>query len=103
MIRAMADTHDLVVTVEENVVAGGAGSGVNEALAEMGIVKHTLNLGLPDRYLDHGSQAELLRDCGLDATGIVNAINTAYTKLGDNSANENSRINASEKVKVAKH
>ena len=103
VIRAMADTHDLVVTVEENVVAGGAGSGVNEALAEMGIVKHTLNLGLPDRYLDHGSQAELLRDCGLDATGIVNAINTAYTKLGDNSANENSRINASEKVKVAKN
>jgi len=54
LIRTLAEDHDALVTVEENVVAGGAGSGVAEALAAQGIVIPILHLGLPDRFVDHG-------------------------------------------------
>ncbi len=74
LIRRLAHEHDALVTVEENVVAGGAGSGVAEALAAEGIVIPMLHLGLPDRFVDHGDPAQLLADCGLDAHGIVAAI-----------------------------
>lgn len=74
LIAEIAHSHDLIVTVEENVIAGGAGSAVNESLATQGIVKATLNLGLPDRYIDQGSQQQLLAECGLDAQGIINSI-----------------------------
>ena len=70
LITELANTHNLFVTLEENVIAGGAGSGVNEYLASQQITIPTLNLGLPDQYIDHGSQAQLLADCGLDADGI---------------------------------
>jgi len=74
LLNQLAINHDLFVTVEENVVAGGAGSGVNEYLANAGINIPTLNLGLPDQYIDHGSQADLLAQCGLDAKGIEASI-----------------------------
>ncbi len=74
LLTELAADHQLFVTVEENVVAGGAGSGVNEYLASAGISIPTLNLGLPDRYIDHGSQSALLAECGLDADGIENAV-----------------------------
>ena len=74
MIRSLADSHELLVTIEENTIAGGAGSGVNEFLAAENITKPTLNLGLPDQYIDHGSQAEQLAGCGLDADGMVKSI-----------------------------
>jgi 1-deoxy-D-xylulose-5-phosphate synthase len=74
LIRKLADDHDALVTVEENVVAGGAGSGVAEALAAEGIVIPILHLGLPDRFVDHGDPAQLLADCGLDARGIAAAV-----------------------------
>ncbi len=74
LINQMAASHDLLVTLEENVIAGGAGSGVNEYLAAAGIATPTLNLGLPDRYIDHGSQTALLSECGLDAGGIAASI-----------------------------
>ncbi|NRB55330.1 MAG: 1-deoxy-D-xylulose-5-phosphate synthase [Salinicola sp.] len=73
-ILAAARDHDLLVTLEENVVAGGAGSGVNELLAAEGVEVQVLNLGIPDAFVEHGKPAELLRDCGLDATGIEAAI-----------------------------
>ena len=69
-----ADEHELLVTLEENVVAGGAGSAVNELLHAEGVQVEVLNLGLPDAFVEHGTPAELLRDCGLDAAGIENAI-----------------------------
>ena len=62
------------MTVEENVVAGGAGSGVAEALAAAGVAIPILHLGLPDAFVDHGEPAALLADCGLDADGIERAI-----------------------------
>ncbi|MCE9681843.1 1-deoxy-D-xylulose-5-phosphate synthase [Halomonas alkalisoli] len=73
-ILAAADEHDLLVTLEENVVAGGAGSAVNELLAAEGVQVELLNLGLPDAFVEHGKPAELLAECGLDAPGIEAAI-----------------------------
>ncbi|SDL89431.1 1-deoxy-D-xylulose-5-phosphate synthase [Modicisalibacter muralis] len=69
-----ARNHDLLVTLEENVVAGGAGSAVNELLAAEGVQAAVLNLGLPDAFVEHGKPAELLEECGLDAIGIEAAI-----------------------------
>jgi len=74
LINDLAKNHNLLVTLEENVIAGGAGSAVNEYLSEAGIATPTLNLGLPDRYIDHGSQTALLAECGLDAAGIERSI-----------------------------
>jgi 1-deoxy-D-xylulose-5-phosphate synthase len=66
--------HDWLVTVEENVVMGGAGSAVAETLAELGIARSVLHLGLPDRFVEHGDPAVLLARCGLDAAGMESAI-----------------------------
>ncbi len=74
LVCEMALQHELVVTVEENVVAGGAGSACAEALASAGIEVSTLHLGLPDRFIDHGDPAKLLAAEGLDAAGIRSAI-----------------------------
>ncbi|MCB1736565.1 MAG: 1-deoxy-D-xylulose-5-phosphate synthase [Gammaproteobacteria bacterium] len=71
MIRKVSASHDLLITVEENAVAGGAGSAVNEFLAAQGIRTPIGNFGLPDRFIDHGAHSSLLADCGLDAKGIV--------------------------------
>ncbi len=73
-VLAAAADHDLLVTLEENVVAGGAGSAVAELLAAEGIQAPLLQLGLPDAFVEHGKPAELLADCGLDAAGIEAAI-----------------------------
>jgi 1-deoxy-D-xylulose-5-phosphate synthase len=70
----LAGTHGLLVTIEENAVLGGAGSAVAEALAARAIVSPLLQLGLPDRFVDHGDQAQLLASIGLDKAGIVAAI-----------------------------
>ena len=74
LITQIANTHSLIVTVEENVIAGGAGSGVNELLAKQQFAMPILNLGLPDHYIEHGTQAQLLAECGLDSAGIVKSI-----------------------------
>jgi 1-deoxy-D-xylulose-5-phosphate synthase len=74
LVRELARTHDLLVTVEENVVAGGAGSAVNECLIAAGITTRTVNLGLPDRFIEHGDHREQLAQCGLDAAGIRRTI-----------------------------
>jgi 1-deoxy-D-xylulose-5-phosphate synthase len=70
----MARSHELVVTVEENALMGGAGSAVAEALSAAAIATPVLRLGLPDRFIDHGDQAQLLASVGLDAGGIAGAI-----------------------------
>jgi 1-deoxy-D-xylulose-5-phosphate synthase len=69
-----ADEHELLVTLEENVIAGGAGSAVNELLHAEGVQIEVLNLGLPDAFVEHGTPAELLADCQLDIDGIERAI-----------------------------
>jgi 1-deoxy-D-xylulose-5-phosphate synthase len=72
VIEELARTHELLVTVEEHQVMGGAGSAVCEALAN-GRAR-VLLLGLPDRFIDHGDPARLLASVGLDAEGIQKAI-----------------------------
>jgi 1-deoxy-D-xylulose-5-phosphate synthase len=74
LLKQLAMTHDALVTVEEGGVMGGAGAAVGEALAEAGIVKPLLHLGLPDKFIDHGDAAQLLAMNGLDAAGIIKAI-----------------------------
>ncbi|CAI8331741.1 MAG: 1-deoxy-D-xylulose-5-phosphate synthase [Porticoccaceae bacterium UBA1117] len=74
LIRSLAETHDLLVTLEENSIAGGAGSGVIEFLAAEGIVMPVLQLGLPDKLIDHGTHAEQLVSIDLDTASIQSAI-----------------------------
>ncbi len=74
LIVEFAKTCDLLVTLEDNVIAGGAGSGVNELLLARHLQIPVLNLGLPDRFVAHGSRDELLAQCGLDTAGVLRAI-----------------------------
>ncbi len=74
LVVDLAAKHELLVTVEENAVMGGAGSAVAEVLAARNIVTPLLQLGFPDRFIDHGDQAQLLASIGLDKAGIVAAI-----------------------------
>jgi len=71
LILEMAKSHDVIITVEENVIAGGAGSAVNEFLQAQQILMPVLNIGLPDRFVEQGSREELLALVGLDAKGIL--------------------------------
>jgi len=74
MLRELAQRHRLLVTLEENAVSGGAGAGVAEALAALGIAIPILHLGLPDIFIEHGDPARMLANCGLDADGIEHAV-----------------------------
>jgi 1-deoxy-D-xylulose-5-phosphate synthase len=74
LLLQLAASHELLVTVEENVVQGGAGSAVAEHLAGQGHAARLLHLGLPDRFVEHGDPALLLKQCGLDANGILAAV-----------------------------
>jgi 1-deoxy-D-xylulose-5-phosphate synthase len=74
LVAELAASHDLLVTIEEGCVMGGAGSAVAEVLAAAGIVKPLLQLGLPDQFIDHGDAQQLLAQCGLDGDGIVQAV-----------------------------
>lgn len=74
IIRQLAQTHSLLVTIEENSVVGGAGSGVNDALAAMKLQVAVVNLGLPDRFSDQGDRHQLLSKYGLDADGIIRSV-----------------------------
>ncbi len=82
LIEELADTHELVVTIEENAVMGGAGSGVNEHLAAAGKSIPLLNLGLGDSYLEHASREECLAEAGLDAEGIARQVRERMQALG---------------------
>ena len=74
LVAELAASHDLLVTIEEGCVMGGAGSAVAEALAAAGIVKPLLQLGLPDQFIDHGDAQQLLAQCGLDGEGIAASV-----------------------------
>ncbi|GAA4330770.1 1-deoxy-D-xylulose-5-phosphate synthase [Pigmentiphaga soli] len=77
LIARLAAGHDLLVTVEEGAVMGGAGSACLEALAAMGCGVPVVQLGLPDRFIDHGDPVRQLESCGLDAAGIAASIRRA--------------------------
>lgn len=74
LIAELAKSHDLLVTLEENALMGGAGSGVNEVVMAQRLAIPVLNLGLPDSFIPQGTQEEVRRDLGLDAAGIERRI-----------------------------
>ncbi len=74
LVLALSASHTLLVTVEENVLMGGAGSAVNECLARHGKQATILNLGVPDRHIEHGTQQQQLHETGLSVEGIKNRI-----------------------------
>ncbi|MDH5650032.1 MAG: 1-deoxy-D-xylulose-5-phosphate synthase, partial [Gammaproteobacteria bacterium] len=80
LILELAATHELLVSLEENAVSGGAGSGINELLNSQGCPIDILNLGLPDAFTEHGSRDELLAACGLTSDGILHAIEAYYQR-----------------------
>jgi 1-deoxy-D-xylulose-5-phosphate synthase len=78
LVLELAATHTGLVTLEEGAVMGGAGSAVAEALAAAGGVCPLLQLGLPDRFIDHGEQGALLASVGLDAVGIEHSVRARF-------------------------
>ncbi|WP_456292347.1 1-deoxy-D-xylulose-5-phosphate synthase [Pseudomonas sp. AK106] len=81
LVREMAGSHDLLVTIEENAIMGGAGAAVSEFLARENILKSVLHLGLPDVYVEHAKPAQMLAECGLDVAGIEASINQRLLKM----------------------
>jgi 1-deoxy-D-xylulose-5-phosphate synthase len=80
LILRLAAEHELLVTVEENTVQGGAGSAVAECLIQNGIAIPLLQLGLPDKFIEQGEPAQMLADCGLDAQGLLISIQRKLAK-----------------------
>ena len=81
LVLELARSHDAIVTLEDNAIMGGAGSGVAELLAAEGITLPVLHLGLPDRYQEHASREQLLSEAGLDAEGIRAALLARWPDL----------------------
>ncbi|MFI8745147.1 1-deoxy-D-xylulose-5-phosphate synthase [Pseudomonas sp. NPDC077186] len=81
LLRELAASHELLVSIEENALMGGAGSAVGEFLAAENIVKPLLQLGLPDYYVEHAKPAQMLKECGLDQAGIEAAVRARLALL----------------------
>ncbi|MGB1192321.1 MAG: 1-deoxy-D-xylulose-5-phosphate synthase, partial [Pseudomonadales bacterium] len=81
LIDSLASSHDLIVTLEENSIQGGAGSAVTEYLNQSNRIVPVMQLGLPDIFVDHGKHSELLAACGLDQQGIELAISKKLNAL----------------------
>ncbi|MFZ2171468.1 MAG: transketolase C-terminal domain-containing protein, partial [Methylococcaceae bacterium] len=71
LLEELAKSHELLITAEENVISGGAGSAVNNFLQAQHILMPVLNIGLPDSFVEQGTREELLAICGLDVQGII--------------------------------
>ncbi len=86
LILKLAASHDLLVTVEENCIAGGAGNGVNEVLNAQGCRTPLLTIGLPDTFIEQGTREEVLSMAGLDVEGILAAIQQFQSRRSGESA-----------------
>jgi 1-deoxy-D-xylulose-5-phosphate synthase len=82
LISELAKTNNLLVTLEENSLMGGAGSAVNEFLIKENLNVPVLNIGLPDAFLEHGQASDMLAKIGLDAEGIIKKIQTKLSSCG---------------------
>ncbi|MBN9132009.1 MAG: 1-deoxy-D-xylulose-5-phosphate synthase [Nitrosospira multiformis] len=80
LIASLATNHELLVTVEENTVMGGAGSAVLESLSARGRTVPVLQLGLPDTFVDQGDPSQMLSECGLDREGILRSVRARFPK-----------------------
>jgi 1-deoxy-D-xylulose-5-phosphate synthase len=74
LIAALAKTHDLIVTIEENALMGGAGAAVLETMQILNLTNPTLCLGLADTFIEHGVHETMLAECGLDHFGIIKSV-----------------------------
>ena len=83
LVRELAASHELLVTIEENSIMGGAGSAVSEFLAAENLLKPVLHLGLPDSYVEHAKPAQMLAECGLDQAGIEAAVRARLQQLAE--------------------
>ena len=81
LIQSLAAEHDYFVTIEDGAIAGGAGGACLEALANLGINKPLLQLGLPDEFIEHGDYTLLMTKCGLDVEGIANSIKQRFPAI----------------------
>lgn len=81
LVEGLAHSHDLLVSIEEGCIMGGAGSAISEALASADITTPLLQLGLPDSYIEHGDPIGLLADCGLNAAGIEQSVRNRLSVL----------------------
>ena len=85
-VLELAGNHELLVTLEDNSVAGGAGAAVNECLQREAVLVPVLNLGLPDNFVDHGKREEQLSWVGLDADGVLASIQKRLTLMNEGKA-----------------
>lgn len=83
MLHQIAQHNELIVTLEDNTIAGGAGSAVSEWLSQHGYLKPILHLGLPDQFIEQGERDALLSDCGLDKGGIIASVTQYIETLRD--------------------
>jgi len=90
MINDIAATHELIITLEENVTKGGAGSAVNEYINQQGLTIKVFNIGLPDINIEHGSREELLQEAGLDANSVKQSIKNYLLLNSPSSSNKHS-------------
>ena len=81
LIASLAKSHDLIVTIEENALMGGAGAAVLETMQMLHLSNATLCLGLPDSFIEHGVHETMLAECGLDASGIVQSIQQKLSQI----------------------
>ena len=80
LVRDLAKSHDVIITIEENSIMGGAGAAVMEAMQALDLETPILCLGLPDNFIEHGVHETMLANCGLDVEGIIIAIEKKLTK-----------------------
>jgi 1-deoxy-D-xylulose-5-phosphate synthase len=83
LYRELAAKVDLMVTLEENVLSGGFGQAVRSTVAEVGRCAEVLTLGIPDRFVTHGSKSELLAEIGLDADSVAKSVAEAVRRIGE--------------------
>jgi 1-deoxy-D-xylulose-5-phosphate synthase len=83
LIVELAREHSLLISVEDNVLIGGAGAEIARILEETGSSARFVRMGLPDRFIDHGDQARLLAEVGLDKDGILRTAQTTQTSHQD--------------------
>lgn len=83
LIKQLAHSHDLLVTIEENAIMGGAGSAVSESLRQQKLSCQLLQMGLPDTYIEHGDHKTMLQQCDLDAAGILRRIHEYCGTVSD--------------------
>ncbi len=92
LLKSLAQDHDYFVTIEDGAIQGGAGSACLEALSAIGINKPLLQLGLPDEFIEHGDYRLLMSQCGLDSTGIAQAISQRFPGVNSAKAEVNAVV-----------